>query len=277
MKILIIAALAALYIPARAATVVIPIQNFTFGDNNNTVVVNVGDTVQWTNMDPFGHTVTSGPGGVPDGKFDSGNLDSNTSFSVVFRRPGMFPYFCQYHSVMVSAIQVLSPAQTVTVTVQNTVFGTGNAATHISAGDSVKWVWVNGSHTVTSGTVDASGKHPDGTFNASINTASTSFTFQFPTAGTFPYYCSPHATCCGMHSSVVVGAGTVYGDVNGDGAVDATDAAATLRIWSGLDTAAPASLAAADVYPSGFGDGKVDLGDTIRIIRFVTGKDTTPL
>lgn len=276
MKMPVIAALAALYIPAHAATVVIPIQNFAFGDANNTVVVNVGDTVQWTNMDAFPHTVTSGLG-TPDGKFDAGNLNAGASYSVTFRRAGMFPYYCQYHESMVSAIQVLSPAQTVTVTVAGTSFGTANATTHISAGDSVKWVWVNGSHTVTSGTVDAGGEHPDGTFNSALNLTTTKFQFQFNSAGTFPYYCAPHGVCCGMHSSVVVGAGTVFGDVNGSGTVDAADAAAAIRIWAGLDSGTQGGVTAADVYPTGFGDGKVDLMDAMRIIRFVSGQDTTPL
>jgi plastocyanin len=278
--ILILAALAASYSPARAAIVDIAIDNFQFGAANATVTVNVGDTVRWTNMDGDAHTVASGPSwGVLDGRFGSGNLEPSDVYSVAFRRPGTFPYFCEYHPNMVSAIKVVNPVKTVEVTVQNTRFGVNNESTSINVGDTVKWVWLNGvQHTVTSGTIDTSGiKHPDGTFNGTLTSSLTQFSFTFTNAGTFPYYCSPHGPCCAMRSSVIVSAGPLFGDADGNGTVGTTDVAESLRVWAGLNIQNPARVALADVYPSGFGDGSVDLRDVLRLIRFIGGADTTAL
>jgi plastocyanin len=256
----------------------IPIANFQFGAANAPVTINLGDTVRWTNNDPDQHTVTSGPAwGQPDHKFGSGALSQNDTFSVTFRRAGTFGYFCEFHSSMVSSIIVNpAPPKTVNVTVQNTSFGTANATTNINVGDTVQWNWVNGSHTVTSGTVISGIKTPDGLFNGNLSTISTKFTFTFSKPGLYPYYCSPHAVCCGMVSAVSV-SGPIYGDVNGDGKVTASDAAEALRIWAGLTSLAPGALAMADVSPNQFGDGIVDLNDATRILRFVAGADTTPL
>jgi plastocyanin len=61
----------------------------------------------------------------------------------------------------------------------------------IQPGDTVKWVWASGSmpHSVTSGTNGVS----DGKFDSGLHQGSTfTFSFTFPNAGTFPYYCIPH-------------------------------------------------------------------------------------
>jgi plastocyanin len=86
----------------------------------------------------------------------------------------------------------------------------------INAGDTVKWVWAAAGHTVTSG----SNGTPDGAFcndptggtpspgncappgNPTKNAGDT-FSFTFPTAGSFPYFCRPHAAA-GMTGTVTV-------------------------------------------------------------------------
>ena len=70
-----------------------------------TLTVTAGTTVTWHQMDPGVHTVTSGTvaqrgGGVtaePDGKFDSGELATGTSYSHTFTTPGTYTYFCRIH------------------------------------------------------------------------------------------------------------------------------------------------------------------------------------
>jgi hypothetical protein len=62
------------------------------------------------------------------------------------------------------------------------------------------------------------------------------------------------------------------GDLNGNGAVDAGDAALALRLAAGWQAATSRSLAAADVRPrpgsSGpYGDGRVSLDDAVAILR----------
>ncbi|MFI5371806.1 MAG: plastocyanin/azurin family copper-binding protein, partial [Candidatus Eisenbacteria bacterium] len=72
----------------------------------------------------------------------------------------------------------------------------GNASTvvdtaQIFEGETVNWQWVNGSHTCTSGT--GSGDPNAGVlFNVSLNSLSQTFSFTFPTAGTYPFFCVPH-------------------------------------------------------------------------------------
>lgn len=61
----------------------------------------------------------------------------------------------------------------------------------ITAGQAITWHWVAGFHTVTSGLGSADttmGK----LFNASLTSTSTRFTFIFPDAGTFHFFCQFH-------------------------------------------------------------------------------------
>ena len=65
----------------------------------------------------------------------------------------------------------------------------------------------------------------------------------------------------------------VYGDVNGDGKINATDAALTYRYVNNKAVLTESQLAAADVN----GDGKVNATDAALIYRYVNNKlDTFP-
>jgi len=77
----------------------------------NPINLSVGDTVIWTNNDSTVHTVTSGSGGNPDGKFDSSpNFNSlmtpQATFSHTFLEAGEFPYYCGLHPNMVGTVVV---------------------------------------------------------------------------------------------------------------------------------------------------------------------------
>jgi plastocyanin len=75
----------------------------------------------------------------------------------------------------------------------------------IQPGDTVNWVWfsVGFSHSVTSG----SNGNPDGLFDSGIHQDPFTFSFTFPNAGTFPYYCIPHLSM-GMVGTVFVAEAT---------------------------------------------------------------------
>jgi plastocyanin len=76
------------------------------------------------------------------------------------------------------------------------------AALTIAVGDTVRWIHVSGSHTVTSGTpCDA-----DGAFNAPLNSLNPTFEHVFTTAGMQPYFCIPHCSL-GMTGEVEITAG----------------------------------------------------------------------
>lgn len=68
---------------------------------------------------------------------------------------------------------------------------------NVIVGDTVRWVWVNGSHTTT----DNPATNPDGanslpagaaTWDASMNTGSRTFDYKVLVAGIYKYSCRPH-------------------------------------------------------------------------------------
>ena len=61
----------------------------------------------------------------------------------------------------------------------------------ISEGDTVRWIWSAGSHTVTSGT-GAADPQVGALFDAPLNSSNTIFQYVFGTAGSYPYFCRPH-------------------------------------------------------------------------------------
>jgi plastocyanin len=90
----------ALAFPAAAGpqAVVVKIANFTF---QHEVTVPVGATVTWTNDDDIPHTVVA-----VDKSFRSKVLDTGESYSMTFKTPGVFAYFCSIHPQMTGKIIV---------------------------------------------------------------------------------------------------------------------------------------------------------------------------
>ncbi|MEN8191006.1 MAG: plastocyanin/azurin family copper-binding protein [Thermodesulfobacteriota bacterium] len=89
---------------AQAETVEIEIRNFNFYPPDP--VIDVGDTVVWTNKMNYGHWVISGVDMRHDNKFFSYLLLKGTKFSYTFRTPGDYPYYCPIHSMqaMISVV-----------------------------------------------------------------------------------------------------------------------------------------------------------------------------
>ena len=76
----------------------------------------------------------------------------------------------------------------------------------INKGDTIRWVWVSGSHTTTSGTGGADPNAGD-LWNAVIDLGNTEFERVFNDVGVFPYYCIPHEIV-GMTGTITVQEGT---------------------------------------------------------------------
>jgi len=74
----------------------------------------------------------------------------------------------------------------------------------IGQGDTVQWIWDADTHSTTSGTPGS----PSGFWNSGVLNDGGTFTHVFSDAGTFPYYCSVHGSCCGMVGTVYVAAST---------------------------------------------------------------------
>jgi plastocyanin len=169
-----------------------------------TVTVNPGDTVRWTWANPtMGASVTSGTPSQPTGLFDSGIHKAPSTFSYTFQSVGQFDYFCRAENEMKGSVTV-SAAQTVTVHVSPT-----NAShqfvpqfVSIAPGDTVHWVWDESNHTVTSG--DPATGVASNLFGTPLSDTGYEYSFTFPNAGTFDYYCAPHRTM-GMTGRITVG------------------------------------------------------------------------
>ncbi|GAB4325249.1 MAG: hypothetical protein Kow0074_18800 [Candidatus Zixiibacteriota bacterium] len=100
-------------------------------------------------------------------------------------------------------------AATVVVDVANFAFSPRNVT--IQEGDVVRWEWISGSHTTTSG----SGCSSDGLWNEPISSSNRSYERQFNDAGTFPYFCIPH---CGSGMTGVITVEMNTGVLDGDAA-----------------------------------------------------------
>jgi plastocyanin len=75
----------------------VPVSMVEFTFSPDTVHVNAGDSVTWTNNGAFLHTSTSGVSGVWDSLWDSGDLAHSATFTRGFPADGTFPYFCRHH------------------------------------------------------------------------------------------------------------------------------------------------------------------------------------
>ncbi len=76
------------------------------------------------------------------------------------------------------------------------------ASVNIQPGETVRWSWETGSHSVTSGVP----LQPDGLFDSGVHFVPFTFFHTFNTAGSFPYFCEVHGSM--MTGVVIVGAAT---------------------------------------------------------------------
>ena len=76
----------------------------------------------------------------------------------------------------------------------------GTSTTTIHVGDTVRWVWVGGSHSTTSGSCSG-GCRADGLWDSGTGSGMT-FERKFTQAGTFAYHCIPHGAS--MTGTIVV-------------------------------------------------------------------------
>lgn len=66
--------------------------------------ISAGDTVTFTNNDPFDHTITSATDSSIE--FDSGEISQDATFEQTFDTAGTYAYFCQIHPTMRGTITV---------------------------------------------------------------------------------------------------------------------------------------------------------------------------
>lgn len=69
------------------------------------VTVEAGSSVEFVNLDPFDHTVTSRDDSPL--QFDSGILGADEVFTQQFAETGTFAYFCKIHPTMRATVVVV--------------------------------------------------------------------------------------------------------------------------------------------------------------------------
>jgi plastocyanin len=89
------------------------------------ITVAAGQTISWHNETLGPHTVTS-----TTELFNSGRLDSDTTYSLRFENPGTFDYYCTVHPTMRGVVTVLAiPPERVVLHVRRRHTAHGAAAT----------------------------------------------------------------------------------------------------------------------------------------------------
>lgn len=73
----------------------------TFVPDTLLVVIGVNNTVTWVNNDIAAHTVTS-----TTGAFNSGNISPGNGWAYTFTVPGVYEYYCTYHTWMKGTVLV---------------------------------------------------------------------------------------------------------------------------------------------------------------------------
>jgi len=68
------------------------------------IEVSVGETVTFTNNDPYDHTITSAEDSTVE--FDSGEISQDVTFEQSFDTAGSYNFFCQIHPTMRGTITV---------------------------------------------------------------------------------------------------------------------------------------------------------------------------
>ena len=91
-------ALAGVAMPSLAARHTVVIEGMQFTPASLTV--KRGDTVVWVNKDFVAHTATAA------GRFDSGTIAANASWSHAARKTGRIDYVCTLHPMMKATLVV---------------------------------------------------------------------------------------------------------------------------------------------------------------------------
>ena len=84
------------------------IKGFTHGS----ITVPAGAAVVWTNMDPVGHTSTSGTPDDPTDLWDSPTISEGNTFSFTFAEEGTYQYFCRIHPSSMQGVITVGPPGT---------------------------------------------------------------------------------------------------------------------------------------------------------------------
>ena len=100
LPVLALLSLAAIAVPAHAATIQIVMENLVISPAETSV--KVGDTIEWINKDVLAHTATA-----RNGDFDVTTPPKKTVTSVL-KKAGSVEYYCRFHPNM-KAVLTIAP------------------------------------------------------------------------------------------------------------------------------------------------------------------------
>lgn len=66
-----------------------------------TLEINVGDSIEWTNLDSAPHTATA-----DNNAFDTDRIEKGDAHSITFNKPGTYSYYCAVHPYMKGTVTV---------------------------------------------------------------------------------------------------------------------------------------------------------------------------
>lgn len=224
------------------------------------VTLTAGDTVTWVWV-AGDHTTTSGvssnPGDNPGALFDEPINAANPSFTFTFSDPGVFPFFDRLNENGLVGTITVNPFE-VTSGVVNNAFTPSDI--QIFAGDQVRWQWIEGDHTITSGASSSPLDNPGALFNGFSTNGQQTFIYVFEDPGFFPYFCVPHEVF-DMTGTVLVQRLFIRGDYNADGGLDIADPIGLLGHLFGMEPLA----SCADAGDAN-DDGTIDIADAVAIL-----------
>jgi len=183
--------------------------------------------------------------------------EQHPTFTRLFEAPGTYSYSDDEHGAFGTLAVVPWELK---VEVVDLAFTPEVAV--IFEGDAINWIWIEGEHTITSGT---GSKDPEmgKLFNVPSTAALTSFTYAFNASGLYDYFCIPHEEMR-MFGKVQVQKRFVRGDLGGNGDLDISDAILILGSLF-LGTEARPCADAADSND----DGTVDVSDGVFVLEFL--------
>lgn len=204
-----------------AANFAVNVTEFAFVPS--TLQIAVGDTVTWTLVGQYPHSVTqqSAPGAcsaLAGGFATAGPTQTTGTFSQTFTANANIYYYCIPHcvsknmqaSIIVGTGSTTATTHVVTVGSPENAFAFVPATLTVNVGDTVSFNLVNGTHNVVSVSTTGAGSCAAATSPALVSQQypapmnSTAYNVTFTAAQTYVYMCSYHCLNHGMNGTIQV-------------------------------------------------------------------------
>ncbi len=196
-KILLIASVLSFYVSSIFATIqVVQVGSGGLNFAPNSFTITLGDTVKWV-WSSGSHTTTATSIPVGGATWDQVIASANDSLVYIPTAAGPYTYKCTPHSGSMTGSFTVNPgtpptpANAILVGMGGNLFSPDSI--NVVVGDTVKFLWVSGTHNTTSQTIP-SGAAP---WSKSMTSANDSLDYIVTVAGEYNYSCTLHAGMIG--------------------------------------------------------------------------------